>query len=262
MIDVQLVEEKKWWDLWLTSRDPDAGDLLVKRYTPLVSYHVQRLSVHMPKNVSRDELKSLGFLGLVDALTKFDPSRDLKFDTYASFRIRGAILDGLRKEDWLPRGTREKAKKIEAKIEELEQQFLRHVTAEEVANELDMSVEELQQIMAEYYTANILSMDDQIKDQEEMDGKGYDIKDDRISTPEEEVAKEELIQELSREIAGLSEKEKLVLSLFYQEELTLTEIGEILNLSTSRISQIHSKALFKLRNKLKKVSGIPFQLIS
>ena len=259
MIDVQLVEEKKWWDLWLTSRDPDAGDLLVKRYTPLVSYHVQRLSVHMPKNVSRDELKSLGFLGLVDALTKFDPSRDLKFDTYASFRIRGAILDGLRKEDWLPRGTREKAKKIEAKIEELEQQFLRHVTAEEVANELDMSVEELQQIMAEYYTANILSMDDQIKDQEEMDGKGYDIKDDRISTPEEEVAKEELIQELSREIAGLSEKEKLVLSLFYQEELTLTEIGEILNLSTSRISQIHSKALFKLRNKLKKVSGIPFR---
>ncbi|AKP46889.1 MULTISPECIES: FliA/WhiG family RNA polymerase sigma factor [Bacillus] len=259
MIDVQLVEEKKWWDLWLTSRDPDAGDLLVKRYTPLVSYHVQRLSVHMPKNVSRDELKSLGFLGLVDALTKFDPSRDLKFDTYASFRIRGAILDGLRKEDWLPRGTREKAKKIEAKIEELEQQFLRHVTAEEVANELDMSVEELQQIMAEYYTANILSMDDQIKDQEEMDGKGYDIKDDRISTPEEEVVKEELIQELSREIAGLSEKEKLVLSLFYQEELTLTEIGEILNLSTSRISQIHSKALFKLRNKLKKVSGIPFR---
>ncbi|MGG3987785.1 FliA/WhiG family RNA polymerase sigma factor [Bacillus smithii] len=259
MIDVQLVEEKKWWDLWLTSRDPDAGDLLVKRYTPLVSYHVQRLSVHMPKNVSRDELKSLGFLGLVDALTKFDPSRDLKFDTYASFRIRGAILDGLRKEDWLPRGTREKAKKIEVKIEELEQQFLRHVTAEEVANELDMSVEELQQIMAEYYTANILSMDDQIKDQEEMDGKGYDIKDDRISTPEEEVVKEELIQELSREIAGLSEKEKLVLSLFYQEELTLTEIGEILNLSTSRISQIHSKALFKLRNKLKKVSGIPFR---
>ncbi|MEJ9210990.1 FliA/WhiG family RNA polymerase sigma factor [Bacillus smithii] len=259
MIDVQLVEEKKWWDLWLTSRDPDAGDLLVKRYTPLVSYHVQRLSVHMPKNVSRDELKSLGFLGLVDALTKFDPSRDLKFDTYASFRIRGAILDGLRKEDWLPRGTREKAKKIEAKIEELEQQFLRHVTAEEVANELDMSVEELQQVMAEYYTANILSMDDQIKDQEEMDGKGYDIKDDRISTPEEEVVKEELIQELSREIAGLSEKEKLVLSLFYQEELTLTEIGEILNLSTSRISQIHSKALFKLRNKLKKVSGIPFR---
>lgn len=259
MIDVQLVEEKKWWDLWLTSRDPDAGDLLVKRYTPLVSYHVQRLSLHMPKNVSRDELKSLGFLGLVDALTKFDPSRDLKFDTYASFRIRGAILDGLRKEDWLPRGTREKAKKIEAKIEELEQQFLRHVTAEEVANELDMSVEELQQIMAEYYTANILSMDDQIKDQEEMDGKGYDIKDDRISTPEEEVVKEELIQELSREIAGLSEKEKLVLSLFYQEELTLTEIGEILNLSTSRISQIHSKALFKLRNKLKKVSGIPFR---
>ncbi|MBE3570337.1 MAG: FliA/WhiG family RNA polymerase sigma factor [Bacillales bacterium] len=259
MIEVQLVEEKKWWDLWLTSRDPDAGDLLVKRYTPLVSYHVQRLSVHMPKNVSRDELKSLGFLGLVDALTKFDPSRDLKFDTYASFRIRGAILDGLRKEDWLPRGTREKAKKIEAKIEELEQQFLRHVTAEEVANELDMSVEELQQIMAEYYTANILSMDDQIKDQEEMDGKGYDLKDDRAAIPEEQVVKEELIQELSREVAGLSEKEKLVLSLFYQEELTLTEIGEILNLSTSRISQIHSKALFKLRNKLKKVSGIHFR---
>jgi RNA polymerase sigma factor for flagellar operon FliA len=256
MSDEHLVEEKELWHQWIETRDPVAGDLLVKKYTPLVSYHVQRLSIGLPKNVNRDELKSLGFLGLVDALTKFDPSRDLKFDTYASFRIRGAILDGLRKEDWLPRGTREKAKKIESKVEELEQKYLRHVTAEEVARELKMSEEEIQQIMTEYYMANILSMDDHIKDQEEMDGKGYHLKDERVPTPEEQVVKEELIQELSCEIARLSEKEKMVLSLFYQEGLTLTEIGEVLNLSTSRISQIHSKALFKLRNKLKKLGGI------
>lgn len=103
---------KKYWDLWLSSRDTQAGDILVKKYLPLVHYHVQRIAVGLPRNVSKDDLKSLGMLGLLDALNKFDLSRDLKFDTYASFRIRGAILDGLRKEDWLPRGTREKAKKL------------------------------------------------------------------------------------------------------------------------------------------------------
>ena len=104
-------EEQKLWQRWAADRDPRAGDLLIKRYTPLVSYHVQRISTSLPKNVSRDELTSLGMMGLFDALNKFDISRDLKFDTYASFRVRGAIIDGLRKEDWLPRSAREKSKK-------------------------------------------------------------------------------------------------------------------------------------------------------
>ena len=108
--------------------------MLVKKYTPLVSYHVQRISVNLPKSVSRDDIRSLGMMGLFDALERFDPERDLKFDTYASFRIRGAILDGLRKEDWLPRSAREKSKKMEATIEKLEQKLMRNVTPNEIAD--------------------------------------------------------------------------------------------------------------------------------
>ena len=122
---------------------------------------MQRISVSLPKNVSRDDLKSLGMMGLFDALEKFDTKRNLKFDTYASFRIRGAILDGLRKEDWLPRGTREKAKKIEAVIEKLQQKYMRHVTEEEIASELKISVEEVYTTMNEHFFANLLSIDEQ-----------------------------------------------------------------------------------------------------
>ncbi|KSU62538.1 RNA polymerase subunit sigma [[Bacillus] enclensis] len=242
-------EEQHYWDKWISNRDTEAGDLLVKKYMPLVSYHVARISVGLPKNVSREDIKSLGLMGLLDALQKFDPSRDLKFDTYASFRVRGAILDGLRKEDWLPRSTRDKAKRIESKILELEQRHLRHVSAEEVARELEMSAEDVYQTTNEHFFANVLSMDDQLKD-EEHETQSYSLKDHKTLSPEEEILKGESLTELELTIGKLSEKEQLVLSLFYKEELTLTEIGEIMKLSTSRISQIHSKAIFKLRNLL------------
>jgi len=255
MAQINIGDEQKLWSLWKQTQDPYAGDLLVKKYTPLVSFHVQRIAVGLPKSVNREDLKSLGFMGLVDALKKFDPSRDLKFDTYASFRIRGAILDGLRKEDWLPRGTRERAKKIETKIEEMEQRYLRHVTAEEVANELGLSEGEVQQALNEHFFANILSMDEHVEEKDDYEGKSFILKDEKIVTPEEEFLKGELIQELTEQISKLTEKEQLVLSLFYHEELTLTEIGEVLKLSTSRISQIHSKAIFKLKNQLAKINS-------
>ncbi|OIU72203.1 FliA/WhiG family RNA polymerase sigma factor [Rossellomorea aquimaris] len=242
-------EEQHYWDKWISNRDTEAGDLLVKKYMPLVSYHVARISVGLPKNVSREDIKSLGLMGLLDALQKFDPSRDLKFDTYASFRVRGAILDGLRKEDWLPRSTRDKAKRIESKILELEQRHLRHVSAEEVARELEMSAEDVYQITNEHFFANVLSMDDQLTD-EDHETQSYSLKDHKTLSPEEEILKGESLTELELTIGKLSEKEQLVLSLFYKEELTLTEIGEIMKLSTSRISQIHSKAIYKLRNLL------------
>ncbi|TFE02782.1 FliA/WhiG family RNA polymerase sigma factor [Jeotgalibacillus salarius] len=242
-------QEKYYWQMWTASRDSHAGDMLVQRYMPLVQYHVQRISAGLPKNVSRDDIKSLGLMGLLDALQKFDPDRDLKFDTYASFRIRGAIIDGLRKEDWMPRSAREKAKKVDAKIEELEQKSLRHVEAQEVAAALDMPVEDVYQITQEHLFANVLSMDDQSND-DEGDGSAYTLRDQNTVLPEEQLVKDELLQDLTGVIAQLNEKEQLVLSLFYTEELTLTEIGEVMNLSTSRISQIHSKCLFKLRKLL------------
>ncbi|KMY53638.1 MULTISPECIES: FliA/WhiG family RNA polymerase sigma factor [Bacillaceae] len=248
-------DEQKLWAAWKASEDPEAGNLLVEKYMPLVSFHSQRIAASLPKSVNKEDIKSLGLMGLYDALKKFDPARDLKFDTYASFRIRGAILDGLRKEDWLPRGTREKAKKIEAKIEELEQKHLRRITAAEVAEQLDIPEEEVHQTMTEHLFSNVLSMDEQVHDNEDSEGKSFVLKDDKADLPEDVLVKGELVQELTGEIAKLSEKEQLVLSLFYHEELTLTEIGEVMNLSTSRISQIHSKALFKLKNQLIKING-------
>lgn len=253
MAQATLSDDKRYWDQWTKYRDKKACDLLIKKYMPLVRYHVGRISVSLPKNVDKEDLLCLGMVGLYDALEKYDPNRDLKFDTYATFRIRGAILDGLRKEDWLPRSSREKAKKIEAAIERLEQRFLRNVTVDEIANEVGLSVEEVVQSVNENYFSNVLSIDEQLQDQEDGDNINMVIKDERTKTPEEMLLQEELFEQLSQLISELNEKEQLVISLFYKEELTLTEIGHILSLSTSRISQIHSRALAKLKSVLEKL---------
>lgn len=243
------IEETKLWNSWIQERDPNAGDILIKKYKSLVNYHVQRISAGLPKSVSKDELFSLGMMGLFDALNKFDINRDLKFDTYASFRIRGAIIDGLRKEDWLPRSAREKAKKMESQIEKLEQKLMRHPTPEELAEYMKVPVDDIYQTVHEHFFSSLLSINEQ-QDQDETDGKEFVLRDERTKTPEQSAVDSELINELVNTIQQLNEKEQLVLSLFYTEEMTLTEIGEMLNLSTSRISQIHSKALFKLRKLL------------
>lgn len=253
MAQTSTVEEQINWQKWIKAHDTESGDYLVKKYLPLVSYHVQRISVTIPKSVSREDLRSLGMIGLYDALEKFDYSRDLKFDTYASFRIRGAILDGLRKEDWLPRSTRDKSKKIEAAIEKLEQQMMGKVNVSDIAEELDMTEEEVYTTMNEQFFANVLSMDEQPIDSDDKESPFYTIRDKKAELPEEKVVKNELMDELAAIIDQLTEKEQIIISLFYQEELTLTEIGQILNLSTSRISQIHSKALYKLRHSLEKI---------
>lgn len=252
MVQASASEEQSNWEKWINTRDANAGNFLVKKYMPLVSYHVQRISVGLPKNVSRDDLKSLGMIGLYDALEKFDYTRDLKFDTYASFRIRGAIIDGLRKEDWLPRTTRDKAKKIEAAIERLEQRNMGTVTSADIASELGMEEDEVCSTMNEHFYANVLSIDEQPSEQDEKDGASFILKDDKAELPEDKLLKDELFENLSRQIGSLNDKEQLIISLFYKEELTLTEIGQVMNLSTSRISQIHSKALFKLRHSLEK----------
>lgn len=244
-------EEQILWQRWARNRDPQAGDLLVKRHMPLVSYHVQRISVGLPKSVSRDDLTSLAMLGLFDALNKFDTNRDLKFDTYASFRVRGAIIDGLRKEDWLPRSARDKAKKLDANIEQLEQRLQRHATPEEIAREFNMPIEDVYKTVQEHYFANVLSINEQ-QELDNFEGKAFVIRDDRTRTPEQQIVHTELLGELVQHIEKLNKNEQLVVSLFYTDEMTLTEIGEVLGLSTSRISQIHSKALFKLRELLTK----------
>jgi len=242
------LDEQKHWDRWRKDRNSESGNHLVKKYMPLVTYHVQRISVNLPQSVCREELKSLGTMGLLDALDKFDLSRKLKFDTYASFRIRGAIIDGLRKEDWLPRSIREKAKEIEAVQSKLEQHYMRRVTAEEIAQEVGISEEEVVKTMNEYFFSQVFSVHESVSAENEEEN--HTLKDEDAPTPEEQVIKNEWLEEMAEAVQTLTKNEQLVLSLFYEEELTLTEIGQVLELSTSRISQIHSKALFKLRKQL------------
>ncbi|MBB6452899.1 RNA polymerase sigma factor for flagellar operon FliA [Salirhabdus euzebyi] len=239
------------WKKWQKDKDQDAGNELVVQYMPLVDYHVNRISAHLPKNVSKQEIKSLGFIGLVDALEKFDSKRDLKFDTYASFRIRGAIIDGLRKEDWLPRTVRDRAKQIEVIAEKLEQELKREPTSSEIAEELGLTNKEVEETIKDSLFATPLSIEEKINDDDDRkDGIGYILPDEKARTPEHQLLQKEKMEDLAEAIKQLNDKEQLVISLFYQEELTLTEIGEVMELSTSRISQIHSRAVFKLKKVL------------
>ncbi|WP_170007390.1 FliA/WhiG family RNA polymerase sigma factor [Bacillus fonticola] len=237
------------WEQWTVYRDDEAGNALIEKYRPLVHFHVQRIAAGLPKNVSKDDIESWALFGLYDAIEKFEPARDLKFDTYASFRVRGAILDGLRKEDWLPRSTREKAKRIDAMTEKLTHTFNRQPTTEELADALEWTSQEVEKVLADFFLAHVVSIDETPQDSDE-ENRSFILKDERTVTPEESITKQEWIEELTIAVGILTEKEQLVLSLFYKEECTLTEIGHILELTTSRISQIHSKALSKLQLSL------------
>ncbi|GAA5415129.1 RNA polymerase sigma-D factor [Paraliobacillus ryukyuensis] len=240
------------WDQWTQDKDNEIANQLVEHYLYLVHYHAQRIAIHLPKNVEKDDIKSLGLFGLYDALHKFDPKRDLKFDTYASFRIRGAIIDGLRKEDWLPRSTRDKTKKIEQAIHILEQQLHRAPTSTEIATYLNLKKREVEEIIKDSLFSNLLSLEEKAGDNNEdhKEGIGYSIPDQRNPSPEDKVLSTERVLELVNSIQQLNENEQMVISLFYKEELTFTEIGQILELTTSRISQIHKQAIFKLKKAL------------
>lgn len=247
--------EEQLWENWLLKHDRTAANELIKNYMYQVNFHVERIASHLPKNVNKDDLKSFGLMGLYDALKKFEPSRDLKFDTYASFRIRGAIIDGLRKEDWLPRSIREKTKKIEQVSGRLEQIHHRTPTANEIADELNMTAQEVETLTKDSLFANVLSIEEKSNSDftDQKEGIGYSIADETSVSPDGHLLTKEINQELATSIKSLNENEQIVISLFYNEELTLTEIGQVLELTTSRISQIHKKAIFKLRNTLTKV---------
>ncbi|WP_047984860.1 FliA/WhiG family RNA polymerase sigma factor [Ornithinibacillus californiensis] len=244
--------EQELWDKWKNHQDNEAANQLIQQYMHLVNYHVERTMSHLPSSVIKDDLKSLGLYGLYDALKKFDLDRDLKFDTYASFRIRGAIIDGLRKEDWLPRSIREKTKKIEQMTHKLEQLYQREPSSVEIAQALDMPVQDVESYVRDSLLANMLSIEEKPKTSsaEHKEGIGYSIPDDKTIQPDEQIVKNEKIKDLTESIKELKENEQMIISLFYHDGLTFTEIGQVLGLTTSRISQIHKKAIFKLRNKL------------
>ncbi|MFC4404555.1 FliA/WhiG family RNA polymerase sigma factor [Gracilibacillus xinjiangensis] len=242
--------EEYLWRNWQNNKNDENTNQLIENYMYLVQFHVQRIASNLPKSVSKEDIKSLGLYGLYDALLKFDPGRDLKFDTYASIRIKGAIIDGLRKEDWLPRSVREKVKRIDQTTELLEQKFQRDITSSDIANHLEMTKDEVEDIIKDSFFSNLLSMEEKGTGDEFKEGIGYTIPDEKELTPEDNILKQENIQHVYNAIKNLSDNEQYVLSLFYDKELTFTEIGKVLQLTTSRISQIHKQAIFKLRKMI------------
>lgn len=249
--EYEKLNEKQIWELWKKNKDDDAGNYLVKKYTPLVKFHTQRMLIGLPKNVRQEDIYSQGLLGLFDAIEKFDVDRELIFETYASFRIKGAIIDYLRKEDWLSRASREKIKKIEKTASILEQKYLRPVTPQEIAEVMELSEEEVNQSINESFFSTIISVEDLSRDQDDEDSFQVNIKDQALKTPEQVAVRQEQLVELMNIIkSDLNEREQIILQLLYKEELTLTEISSILGISTSRVSQIHSKCLLRLRKLL------------
>lgn len=246
--------EHNLWERWNKKEDEALLNEIIEYYMYLVQFHVERIASHLPSSVSKDDINSFGLLGLYDAINKFEADRNLKFDTYASFRIKGAIMDGLRKEDWLPRTLRDKTKKVERATNKLEQELQRKPTSEEIGNEIDMSKDEVESVVKDALFSNVMSIEEKPTTQNEFtEGIGYTIPDEDSLQPEEEMMQQELEMDLVKGIRALNKNEQMVISLFYNEELTLTEIGQVLDLTTSRISQIHKKAIYKLKNILNKI---------
>jgi RNA polymerase sigma factor for flagellar operon FliA len=246
------------WKLWKEEGELSAKQSLIEKYIPLVDYVSSRLATGLPKNISRDDLYSYGIMGLMDAVEKFDHQRGLQFETYATWRIRGAVIDGLRQGDWVPRSVREKAKKIEEAYQLLEQQYLRSVTDEEISEFLQMSEKEFLQALQEISVAAVCSIDEPIRE-EESETRLSVLIDESAKNPEYKVNEYYMKETLAKAIERLTVKERTVISLFYYEDLSLSEIAEIMSLSPSRISQLHSKAILRMRGSLNRFKMQLFQ---
>lgn len=243
----------KLWKSYRKSRSPKIREKLVLRYVSLVKYVAGRLAIGLPPSVQADDLISSGILGLMDAIDKYDLERDTRFETYAVTRIRGAILDELRALDWIPRSTRQKARRLESVYVELENTLGRTATTEEVAKHMKLSTQALYGLLDEVRSTSLVSLDEYVQGK---DGEGQtrlvDAVEDRDSLdPSERIDIEDLKEVMNGAISRLPSRERLVIALYYYEELTLKEIGSILNVSESRISQIHTKAVLRLRSKLR-----------
>jgi RNA polymerase sigma factor for flagellar operon FliA len=238
----------KLWEEYSKKRTPELQEKIIIEYAGLVKLVAGRLSMYLGYNVEYDDLVGYGIFGLIDAIDKFDFSKGVKFETYASLRIRGAILDQIRKMDWIPRSIRQKQRKIELAYQNLEQKYGRAAEDGEIAKELDITVEELETWQNQTKLTNIISLDEFMEQGSETNIEPCITSD--FAQPEKIVEKQELKDILVNTLETLTEKEKTVIVLYYYEELTLKEISQILEVSESRISQLHTKALQKMKIKL------------
>ena len=237
----------------LSSEEREA---LILEHTPVIRFVAGRIAMRLPAHVPLDDLYSAGVLGLIDAVDKFDPEQNVKFKTYAEFRIRGAILDELRAMDWVPRSVRKKGSQLEDVYQRLQHQLGREPADEEVAEELRLPLEEFYGLLDEVKGVNLLSLDDpdnpllgHLDSEQVLAALGREDGEDPLAR----LGLAELRGQVAQAIAGLPEKEKLVVSLYYYDELTMREIGQVLGYTESRISQMHTKAILRLRARLRDV---------
>ncbi len=251
------IDEEELWKKFVKTQEQDIRDYFVIKYAPLVKYVAGKVSMGMPQNIEFDDLVSYGVFGLIDAITKFDPDRGIKFKTYAMTRIRGAIFDELRSIDWIPRSIRQKAKQIEQVISELENKLGRTVEDEEIARELGVSNDEFQSLLNKLSGTAILSLNDiwyMGDDKDELSIMETLEAPDSMN-PDVLIEKEEIRDYIVEAIKKLPDKEKKVIVLYYYEDLTLKEIGEVLEVTESRVSQLHTKAIMRLRGRLGRIKS-------
>jgi RNA polymerase sigma factor for flagellar operon FliA len=257
---VATADTQSLWLDYRRTKDKRIRERLILTYAPLVKYVAGRLGSGLPSHVDEEDLVSYGLLGLIGAIERYEPDRDVKFETYAIARIKGAIIDELRAMDWVPRSVRARAREIERAIAELEKKFMRAPTDEEISAKLGLTVEELEASLTEIGRTSIAALDE-LWTSSSSDGDQValidTIEDTSGPQPQSALAETELKEALGEAIARLPEREKLVVTLYYYEELTLREIGEVLGVTESRVSQLHTKAILRMRSRFSAPSSRP-----
>ena len=251
-MDTDAAAITRLWDDYKQSGSRESRDRLIVHYSPLVKYVAGRVSVGLPQNIEQADLVSYGIFGLIDAIDKFDTGRGIKFETYAIARIKGAIIDELRSIDWVPRSVRAKARSVEKAYSKLENQLHRTPTDAELATELKMSEQELHGVFNQISFVGLVALDEMLSvggERGDSTTLGETIAD-RGEGPVAAFEVEEMRQLLADAINRMGDREKIVLTLYYYEGLTLAEIGEVLGVTESRVCQIHTKAVLQLRAKL------------
>ncbi len=240
------------WQDYRKSRDQGLRDRLILTYAPLVKFVAGRVGASLPSHVDEQDLVSYGLLGLIGAIERFDPDREIKFETFAMARIRGAIIDELRSLDWVPRSVRTRARHIERAIAVLERELMRAPTDAEIATKLGITGEELEDSLHEISRSSVAALDELWSPSGGGDQISLidTIKDETEPDPEMSLEQSEVREALAEAISSLPEREKLVVTLYYYEELTLREIGEVLGVTESRVSQLHTKAILRLKAHL------------
>lgn len=242
------------WDDYAKNKSPEIREKIILEYAPLVKLVAGRLSMYLGYNVEYDDLVGYGVFGLIDAIDKYDNMKAVKFETYASLRIRGAILDQIRKMDWIPRTIRQKQKKIDAAAKEIEASRGRAATDEEIAKSLGITDEEYLSWQSQMKITGVVSLDEFMETGCEISSAQSSQR--RFDGPEEVIEKREMKEALGQALELLTEKEKKVILLYYYEDLTLKEISNVLEVSESRISQLHTRALQKMKTKMGNYMGI------